>query len=182
MHYWGERVVHARGSMESALHAGRREYDLGHRGTRVTTCDLTSDEATTALSLGYVSWSSEAEEAWNASWYTELHTCVGQALGDAKWFGGDTAHLLLQASSKIDYHERRQRAHADQMFGKGTWKECRLVGPAGQQAMVLSGDRGGSVGAYAMVMIDGQPKLSGPTPTVRAWWKEQLAAGWAVAL
>ena len=180
-HYWGERVVAARGSMESALHAGRREYDLGHRGTRVTTCDLTSDEAAIALSLGYMPWSSEAEEAWNTSWYTELHACVGQALGDAKWFGGDTAHLLLQASSKIDYHERRQRAHADQMFGKGTWKECRLVGPAGQQAMVLSGDRGGAVGAYAMVMVDGQSKLSGPTPTARVWWKDQLAAGWTVA-
>ena len=180
-HYWGERVVHARGSMELALRAGRREYDLDHRGTRVTTCDLTSDEATIARGLGYMSWSPEAEETWNALWYTELHECVGQALGDAKWFGGDTAHLLLQASSKIDYHERRQRACADQMFGKGTWKECRLVGPAGQRAMVLSGDRGGSVGAYATVMIDGQSKLSGPTPSARTWWKDQLAAGWTVA-
>lgn len=37
-HYWGGRVVHARGSMETALRAGRSEYDLGHRGTCVITC------------------------------------------------------------------------------------------------------------------------------------------------
>ena len=56
-HFWGGRVVHARGSMESALRAGRREYDLGHRGTRVGTCDLTPEEATIALSISYMPWS-----------------------------------------------------------------------------------------------------------------------------
>ena len=180
-HFWGGRVVHARGSMEAALRAGRREYDLGHRGTSVGTCALSPDEATIALSIGYVPWSPEAEEAWNALWYTDLHECVGEALRDARYFGGDTAHLLLQASDKIDYHERRQRAHADQLFGKGTWKECRLAGPAGQRAMVLSGDRGGAVGEYALVMIDGASKLSGPTASARTWWKDQIAAGWTVA-
>jgi hypothetical protein len=180
-HYWGGRVVHARGSMESALRAGRYEYDLGHRGTSVATCDLTPDEARAALSLGYIPWSKEAEGAWFALWYTELHECVDQALSDARYFGGDTAHLLLQSSAKIDYHERRQRSHADQLFGKGKWKECRLVGPAGQLAMVLSGDRGGQVGEYAMVMVNGEQKLSGPTPSARTWWKDQIAVGWTVA-
>jgi len=51
-HYWGGRIVHARGSMETALRAGRSEYDLGHRGTCVTTCDLTPGEAQVALALG----------------------------------------------------------------------------------------------------------------------------------
>lgn len=180
-HFWGGRVVHCRGSMDAALRAGRREYDLGHRGTSVATCDLTPDEAEVALSLGYIPWSTEGEEAWNATWYTELHACVGQALGDVKWFGGDTAHLLLKASSKIDYYELRQRAHADQLFGAGKWKECCLAGPSGQRAMVLSGDRGGSVGEYATVMIDGEHKLSGPTSAARTWWKGQIAAGWTVA-
>ena len=180
-HYWGGRVVHCRGTMAAALRAGRYEYDLGHRGTSVATCDLTPDEATIALSLGYIPWSSEAEEAWMALWYTELHECVSQALGDARYFGGDTAHLLLQAVDKVDYYERRQRAQADQLFGVGKWKECRLTGPAGQRAMVLSGDRGGAIGEYALVMVDGASKLSGPTPSARAWWKDQIAAGWTVA-
>ena len=180
-HFWGGRVVHGRGSMDAALRAGRYEYDLGHRGTCVATCDLTPDEAKVALSLGYLPWSKEAEGAWNALWYTDLHDCVGEALGDARYFGGDTAHLLLQASDKIDYYERRQRAHADQLFGAGKWKECRLAGPGGQRAMVLSGDRGGTIGEYAMVVVDGEPKLSGPTLSARTWWKAQIAAGWTVA-
>jgi hypothetical protein len=75
--------------METALRAGRYEYDLGHRGTRVTTCDLTPGEAQVGLALGYVPWSPEGEEAWNALWYTELHDCVGEALRC------DTVHLLL---------------------------------------------------------------------------------------
>jgi hypothetical protein len=116
-HYWGGRVVHARGSMETALRAGRYEYDLGHRGTRVTTCDLTPGEAQVALALGYVPWSAEGEEAWNALWYTELHGCVGEAIGTAP--GCDTVHLLLQASSRVDYHERKARVFADQVFGIG---------------------------------------------------------------
>lgn len=177
-HFWGGRVVHARGSMESALRAGRREYDLGHRGTIVRTCDLTREEAAFALSLGYIPHSKEGEEAWNALWYTELHECVGEALSDAKWFGGDTAHLLLKSTSKIDYQEKKQRVHADQLFGQGKWKECRLVGPTGQRAMVLSGDRGGENGGYATVMVDGQHKMSGPVASARKWWKEQTTAGW----
>ena len=178
--YWGGRVVHARGSMESALRAGRYEYDLGHRGTSVATCDLTPDEAKVALALGYIPWSKEAEKAWDALWYTELHECVGEALRDARYFGGDTVHLLLQASDKIDYRERKERSQADQIFGVGKWKECRLAGPAGERAMVLSGDRGGEIGAYAMVMVDGEHKLSGPTASARTWWKDQVAAGWTV--
>src|SRR5262249_35586083 len=145
--------------------AGRREYDLGLRGTRVTTCDLTPAEAEIALALGYVPWSKEGEEAWNACWYTDRHTCVGEALSDAKWFGADTVHLLLQSTSKIDYHERRQRSWADQLFGSGKWKECRLTSPTGQHAMVLSGIR--PSGEYAMVMIDGESKMSGPTAAAR---------------
>jgi len=179
-HYWGGRVVHSRGTMAEALRAGRREYDLGHRGARVVTCDLRPDEAESALSFGYIPWSPEAEETWDALWYTELHACVGEALGAPRGFGADTVHLLLQASSKIDYHERKERALADQIFGTGMWKECRLTGPSGQRAMVLSGDRGGQIGGYALVMVDGQSKLSGPTATARTWWKNQIAAGWEV--
>jgi len=179
-HFWGGRVVHARGTMESALRAGRAEYDLGHRGTSVTTGDLTPDEAQVALSLGYVPRSLEAEEAWQALWWTDLHECVGEAMGDARYYGCDTAHLLLQASSKIDYHEKKARMQADRLFGAGTWKECRLAGPADQRAMVLSGDRGGAIGAYATVTVDGASKLSGPTAAARAWWKDQIAAGWTV--
>ena len=115
-HYWGERVVHARGSMETALRAGRAEYDLGHRGTRVITCALTPGESQAALALGYIPWSMEGEEAWNALWFTELHSCVGEALGDAR-HGCDTVHLLMQASNRVDYQERKARAHADQIFG-----------------------------------------------------------------
>jgi hypothetical protein len=178
-HYWGERVVHARGSMEAALRAGRFEYDLGHRGTVVTTCELTPGEAQVALSLGYIPWSAEGEEAWNVLWYTELHSCVGEALGDAR-YGHDTAHLLLQASSRADYHERKARSHADQIFGIGKWKECRLVSPTGARGMVLSGDRGGTVGSWAMVMVDGDQKLSGPIACAREWWRGQIAAGWGV--
>lgn len=181
-HFWGGRVVHCRGGMAAALRAGRYEYDLGHRGTSVHTCDLTPDEAAVALSLGYVPWSNEAEEAWNALWYTDLHACVGEALRDARHFGADTVHLLLQASGAIDYHERKQRSHADQLFGAGKWKECRLVGPDGQRALVLSGNRGGTIGEYAVAVVDGDSKMSGPTASVRAWWKEQLAAGWTVAI
>ena len=187
-HFWGGRVVHARGSMDAALRSGRREYDLGHRGTSIATCDLTPDEAKVALGIGYIPWSQEAEAAWEALWYTELHACVGEALGDARTFGSDTAHLLLLAGNKIDYRERKQRTHADQLFGAGTWKECRLAGPSGQRAMVLSGDRGGhlavdgvKVGEYATVMVDGEHKLSGPTEAARTWWKAQVAAGWTVA-
>ena len=180
-HYWGERVVHCRGSMESALRAGRREYDLGHRGTVVRTGNLTPDEAKIALALGYIPWTKEAEEAWTALWYTDLHECVGEAMSDAKWFGSDTAHLLLQSSSKVDYQERKERVRADQMFGAGNWKECRLTGPAGQRGMVLSGDRGGQVGEYALVMVDGQHKMSGPVASARQWWKDSRAAGWTVA-
>jgi hypothetical protein len=178
-HYWGGRVVHVRGSMEAALRAGRSEYDLGHRGTGVTTCELTPGEAQVALSLGYIPWSAEGEEAWKGLWYTELHSCVGEALGDRR-YGYDTTHLLLQASSRIDYHERKERSLADQIFGVGKWKECRLVGPAGARGMVLSGDRGGAVGSWAMVMVDGGQKLSGPIACALKWWREQIAAGWAV--
>lgn len=179
-HFWGGRVVHARGSMERALRAGRYEYDLGHRGTSVRTCDLTPDEAAVALSLGYIPWSAEAEETWNTLWYTELHECVGEAMSDARYFGHDTAHLLMQASSKIDYQERKERARADQLFGQGKWKECRIVGPASQRGMVLSGDRGGTIGGYALVMVDGQHKMGGPVASARQWWKDQIAAGWKV--
>ncbi len=178
-HYWGQRVVHARGSMETALRAGRAEYDLGHRGTCVSACALTPGEAQVALALGYVPWSVEGEEAWNALWYTELHGCVGEALGDARQ-GGDTVHLLLQSSSKIDYHERKARSFADQIFGGNKWKECRLVGPAGERGMVLSGDRGGVTGAWAMVVVNGASKLSGPIARAREWWKAQIGEGWTV--
>jgi hypothetical protein len=47
--------------------------------------------------------------------------------------------------------------------------------------MVLSGNRGGAVGEYAMVMVNGNSKLSGPTAMAREWWKGQIAAGWTVA-
>jgi hypothetical protein len=181
-HYWGERVVHARGSMDTALRAGRYEYDMGHRGTRVITCDLTPGEALGARALGYIPWSEEGEEAWNALWYTELHGCVGEALGDGRQ-GCDTVHLLLQASSRVDYHERKARAFADQVFGVGKWRECRLEGPGSvkTRGMVLSGDRGGSVGPWAMVVVNGDQTLGGPIEHARAWWKGQIAAGWTVA-
>ena len=178
-HFWGGRVVHARGSMETALRAGRSEYDLGHRGTRVTTCALTPGEAQVALSLGYIPWSMEGEETWNSLWYTELHGCVREALGDAR-YGCDTVHLLLEASDRIDYHERRARSQANQLFGTGKWKECRLVSPVGARGMVLSGDRGGATGLWAMVVVDGDHKLSGPVRVARDWWREQLVAGWTV--
>ena len=178
-HYWGGRVVHARGSMGTALRAGRAEYDLGHRGTRVLTCALTSGEAEVAVALGYIPWSMEGEEAWNALWFTELHSCVGEALGDAR-HGCDTVHLLLQATGRVDYHERKARAQADQIFGS-KWKECRLVGPAGERGMVLSGDRCGATGAWAMVVVNGDSKLSGPITAAREWWRDQIAAGWTAA-
>lgn len=176
-HYWGGRVVHARGSMETALRAGRYEYDLGHRGTRVTTCDLTTGEAQAALALGYIPWTEEAEVVWESLWYTELHGCVSEALNSIGR-GGDTIHLLLRAESKIDYHECKERAFADQIFGPGKWKECRLTGPAGTRGMVLSGER--TSGEWAMVMIDGNSKLSGPVSLARKWWKDQCAAGWTI--
>lgn len=178
-HFWGGRVVHCRGTMEAALRAGRYEYDLGHRGTSVATCDLTPDEAKIALALGYIPWSPEAEATWESLWYTDLHACVGEAMSDARWFGSDTAHLLLQATDKVDYRERKQRAQADQIFGAGSWKECRLIGPAGQRAMVLSGTR--RDGGYATIMVEGEHKMSGPTEGARTWWKAQIAAGWTVA-
>lgn len=180
-HFWGERVVHCRGSMAAALRAGRYEYDLGHRGTTVRTCDLTPEEAAIALALGYMPWTEEAEAAWDALWYTDLHGCVGEALGDARHLGHDTVHLLLLAIDKIDYHERKERLHADRVFGGGKWKECRLVGPRAERAMVLSGNRGGSIGAYAMVFVDGDHKMSGPTANARTWWKDQITRGWTVA-
>ena len=111
-HFWGGRVVHARGSMQVALRAGRAQHDLGHRGTRVITCALTPEEARVALSLGYVPWTEEGEEAWLALWYTELHGCVGEAMRDLR-HGLDTVHLLLQSSSLIDYQERKASAHAE---------------------------------------------------------------------
>ncbi len=157
--------MHARGSMETALRAGRYEYDLGHRGTRITTCDLTPGEAEVALGLGYMPWTEEAEVAWGNLWYTELHSCVNEALGDGGLGGGDTVHLLLRASSKVDYLESKARAFADQIFGAGKWKECRLIGPAGNRGMVLSGER--SSEEWAMVMIDGNKKLSGPVSHAR---------------
>lgn len=175
--FWGDRVVHCRGSMESALRAGRHEYDLGHRGTSVRTCNLTPEEADVAQALGYVPWSEEIEKSWSAAWYTELHGCVGEALDDAR-FCGDTVHLLLQASSKIDYHERKERASADRLFGVGMWKESRLVGPAGERALMLSGSRGGA--EHARIVVDGKSKLSGPAPTAREWWEKQIAAGWVL--
>lgn len=176
-HYWGERVVHARGSMKTALRAGRAEYDLGNRGTRVVTCNLTPEESQEAVALGYIPWSAEGEEAWNALWYTELHGCVGEALGDSRQ-GCDTVHLLLQSSGRVDYHERKVRSLADQIFGVGKWKECCLVGLAGERGMVLSGDRG--TGAWALVVVDGDQKLGGPIESARKWWKDQIAAGWTV--
>ena len=44
----------------------RYGYDLGHRGTCVTTCGLTHGEAQVALAIGYIPWSADGEEAWNA--------------------------------------------------------------------------------------------------------------------
>lgn len=177
-HFWGGRVVHCRGTMEATLRAGRYEYDRDCRGTSVKTCPLTPSEAEFALSLGYIPWTAEAEEAWNALWLTELHGCVGEAFSDVKYFGGDTTHLLLRAHSKIDYHEQKSRLAANQLFGHGKWKECLLVGPTGQRALMFSGDRGGKIGHYAQVIIDGAPKLSGSTATARQWWENQVGAGW----
>lgn len=178
-HYWGERVVHWRGSMEDALRAGRREYDLDHRGTKVITDNLTPDEAKLALSLGYMPWTQEGEDAWTALWFTDLHGCASQAI-DRRYFGSDTIHLLLRAVDKIDYFEHVQRMHADRLFGGGKWKECRLVGPESQRALVLSGTRSDNRTGYATVLVDGQQKLSGPIEHARAWWEDQLTAGWRV--
>lgn len=176
-HYFGERVVHARGSMEQALRAGKREYDMGHRGTSVHTCALTPEEADVAVSLGYLPWSEEDEKARNAEWYTELHGCVGEAINDGR-FGCDTIHLLLKAKNKVDYHELKARDHANQVFGKDNWKECRITGPAGERGLVLSGNHTRTDGEYAMVLVDGDSKMSGPTESARKWWREQLEKGW----
>jgi len=178
-HYYGERVVHARGDMKTALLAGRREYDLGHRGTSVVTDNLTPDEAAYAASLGYVPWSKETQEAWHATWVTDLFACVSVALSDRG--GPDTVHLLLASTNVADYYERRERAHADQMFGTGKWKECRITGPKGERGMVLSGKHARDNREYAVVTIDGKHHLSGPTDSARVWWKNCLAAGWTVA-
>lgn len=179
-HYWGERVVHARGEMAAALRAGKYEYDLGHRGTVVVTCDLTPEEADYARSLGYTTYTKEIEEAHNATWMTDLYGLVGEAMGDARW-GMDTTHLLLKAKDARDYHEMKQRSHADQVLGAGRWKECRIVGPEGQQGMVLSGEHARTREGYAMVMVDGSPGLSGPVASARTWWRERLAEGWRAA-
>jgi hypothetical protein len=50
--------------------------------------------------------------------------------------------------------------------------------------MVLSGDRGAGpwAGPWAMVLVDGAQKLSGPIESARAWWKEQIAAGWTFSM
>jgi hypothetical protein len=90
-------------------------------------------------------------------------------------------HLLLQSVSRVDYHERKARGQADRIFGAGKWRECRIDGPAGTRGMMLSGDRGGSAGEWAMVVVDGAQKLSGPIKAAREWWRVQIAAGWTVA-
>lgn len=171
-HYWGGRVVHCRGTMEEALRAGCREYDLGHRGTSVITDPLTPAEAESAVALGYKPWSKEAAEAWHSTWCSELYTCVHDAIRDA------TTHLLLQASDKIDYEERCKRLHADRLFGANQWQEYRLVGPTGQRAMMLSGNHTKTARAYALVVIDGISKFSGPAAKAEEEWKKLVAAGW----
>ena len=106
-HFWAGRVVHARGSVESALRAGRYEYDRGTRGTSVIAGDLAPEEAQIALSLGYVPHTEEGEQAWNALYRDDRFECVHEAL-DAR-FGGDTIHLLLRASSAAEYRDARAK-------------------------------------------------------------------------
>ena len=175
-HYFGERVVHARSyDVADALRAGRREYDMGHRGTSVTTCDLTPAEAEVALSLGYIPHSKEGEEAWNALWFSELHGMVNEAMPDR--YRPDTIHLLLQATDAVDYRERKERDFAKQLF-TGEVKECRITGPAGERGMVLSGKHRATGKPYATVMVDGRDCSSGDVTEARKWWKGQLAKGW----
>jgi hypothetical protein len=77
---------------------------------------------------------------------------------------------VLRASSKVDYLEAKARSFADQIFGTAKWKECRLVGSAGNRGMVLSSVL--SSEEWAMVMIDGNSKFSGPVSLARKWWKD----------
>lgn len=92
--YWAGRRVHARGSVDVALQAGKREYARGAKGCVVRTGELSGEAAKTAEALGYVEWSSEIEVSHLATWYTALHAEVGQAARmEQSGLGSHTAWL-----------------------------------------------------------------------------------------
>ena len=169
-HWFGGRVVHARGSMGDVLRAGRNEYDRGARGTSVTTTDLTPAEAEYALSLGYMPWTKEGETAWHNLWMDERFGEVSRALAD------NAAHLLVKATSLVDYMEQRERMHADQMFGAGQWREVVSVGPKGERALVCSGTHRRTGSNTVMLMVDGWSRCSGPGQLALETLKE---LGWS---
>lgn len=92
-HYWGERVVHARGTIEACIRAALREYDRGDLGASVAVYVEAKDLASVSADLlarltpGPITF-----EADGGAWYAGL-------VEDAIRRG--TTHLLI-AADKID--------------------------------------------------------------------------------
>lgn len=105
-YFWAGRVVLARGSFESCLEAGIREYQRGALGTTVAVGvdDDQLDYAQLAMLHGFLP---EAEAAAkDAEWRDERFGEVHHALTSEKQLGVPATAYLIQSATVEEFRER----------------------------------------------------------------------------
>lgn len=110
---WSGRNVLARGELESALRAGLREYERGALGTQIMAYVKTAEDAALAKELGYQPYSKAAQRAHDATWRTDLHDLVGEAMQYEKQGTAPLLGVLANAKDKADYETKKEAMLAE---------------------------------------------------------------------
>ena len=110
---WSGEVYLARGDFETCARAGKAQHDRGERGSVVRLEAATDEQAAAALALGYEPWSEEIEKAHDATWRTDRHDLVNDAISLDRHFHIGAIGLLVQASDATDYQARLDAVFAE---------------------------------------------------------------------
>lgn len=117
-YFWAERIVLGRGNdFEAVLGSALREYNRGALGAEVWVNVYTDEEAAICEKAGLSIRSDETMAAHRATWYTDLHGEVNQAMRYEQQLGVPATGFLANSKSLVEYQakveeflaERRKR-------------------------------------------------------------------------
>jgi hypothetical protein len=104
-YFWAGRVVLSRGSSEiqPALDAALREYNRGALGAEVIVDARNEAEAEACIKAGLVPYSEAARAAHDATWRTDLHNEVNDAMELERQVGIPAVGFLANSATMDEY-------------------------------------------------------------------------------
>lgn len=98
-----------RGTLRDCLDGAKREYDRGALGASAHVKVETEEDARTCRDAGWLPYSKDIEAAHDATWWTDRHDLVNEAMAWEKngLFPGAVG-VLIQCKDAAEYHARKE--------------------------------------------------------------------------